>query len=375
MDFQGFRLDVERWRALAERNKAKQLELKAQLPFNPNSNPKSVEFYNKNGFKRIPNNQAETIEFFINKYPNTKAAECAKIALESKDYGHSASTYGMNFIQDFLEHESEGVDFILCNYWITGAKSGRMSADDPPMHQIPVRNTKAFRECFIARPNHKIVIIDWCQQEIGIQAFLAQDKKMMEIFNSGQSIYIRSAKEMLDKTITKSDPLYSEMKAVILGSDYGMSPQGLARKLNCSLDKAEELMNSFRKTYPQMYEYMDRQSDKKGVVKTVNGRKFHLNPYSEQCPRNAINSPTQGTGADMLKKSIARMHKEWKFDYPFAIVEVTHDEIGLDVPEEIAQNVADFTERIMVETANEMCHGMKFRVDKHITDNWAGAKT
>jgi DNA polymerase-1 len=153
-----------------------------------------------------------------------------------------------------------------------------------------------------------------------------------------------------------------------------MTPQGLARKLGCPLDEAEELMKSFKKTFPQMFEYMDRQREKRKFVTTICGRKSWLNPYSDQRERNAINSPTQGTGADMLKKSIARMHKKWKFDYPFPIVEVTHDEIGLDVPEAIAQKVADFTERIMVETANEMCGGMQFRVDKHICSAWSDAK-
>jgi DNA polymerase-1 len=289
-------------------------------------------------------------------------------------YGKRASTYGMDYIKDFLEWESEDVAFIYCNYWIIGTETGRFSATKPAMQTIPSRETKDFRECFIARPNHKLVIVDWCQQEIGIQAFLAQDKKMMGIFNSGEDIYIRSAKEMLGKTIEKSDPLRSKMKAVVLGTDYDMTPHGLARKLDCSLDEAEELMNSFKKTFPQMFEYMDKQREKRKFVTTISGRKSWLNPYSDQCERNAINSPTQGTGADMLKKSIARMHKEWKFDHPFAIVEVTHDEIGLDVPEEIAQDVADFTEQIMVETANEMCEGMQFRVDKHICDNWSEAK-
>ena len=374
MDFQGFRLDVERWKALAERNKAKQLELKAQLSFNPNSNPKSVEFYNKNGFKRIPNNQAETLEFFINKYPKTEAARCARLAIDSKKYGTWASRYGMSFITDYLEHESEGVDVIHCNYWITAAESGRMSADDPAMHQIPVRETKEFRECFIARPNQKLVVLDYSQQEVGCMAFLSQDKRLIDIFNSGQDIYIQMAKMLYNKNIEKSDPLRAVMKSVMLGIDYGMSVPGLATKAGITLDEAEETMITFRRKFPTLSDYMDIIMEKKKYVTTASGRKAWLNPYSGQCARNALNSPVQGTAADMLKKSIARMHKEWKFDYPFAIVEVTHDEIGLDVPEGIAQEVADFTERIMVETANEMCPGMKFRVDKHICGSWADAK-
>jgi len=86
--------------------------------------------------------------------------------------------------------------------------------------------------------------------------------------------------------------------------------------------------------------------------------------------RNAIN-PHSRKWWDMLKKSISEMHKLWNFNYPFAIVEVTHDEIGLDVPEKMAQGISNFVEAVMVETANEMCRGMSFRVDAHIIDNWS----
>jgi DNA polymerase-1 len=165
------------------------------------------------------------------------------------------------------------------------------------------------------------------------------------------------------------------MKSVMLGIDYGMSVPGLATKAGITLDEAEETMITFRRKFSTLSDYMDNVMQKKKYVTTASGRKAWLNPYSGQCERNALNSPVQGTGGDMLKRAISNMHKEWKFDYPFGIVEVTHDEIGLDVPEGIAQEVADFTERIMVETANEMCPSMKFRVDKHITDTWAGAKT
>lgn len=370
LDFQGIRLDVDAWRELAVRNKEKQLEADKLLPFNPRSNVVARNWYRKTGFKDIPNNQEDTLKKYVDKYPDTEAARLARIALTSKKHGTWASKYGMKFLENYVEWDGD-IAQIITDYWVIGAETGRMSASAPPMHGIPSRETQDFRKCFIARPGNKFIKADWSQQEIMIAAWHSQDKKMIEICNSGKDIYILMADVMYSKSISKSDPFRDVMKSVVLGSDYGLTKYGVARKCNISLDEAEAVINKFHKTFPGMAKYQERQKQESKQVFTKSGRRIHLNPYNKKCENNALNAPIQGGGADILKLSLSTLHRQWNFDYPFGVVEVTHDEIGLDVPEEITPQVVDATKEIMIDTANSIYPGMKFRVDVEIGNSWA----
>jgi DNA polymerase-1 len=214
--------------------------------------------------------------------------------------------------------------------------------------------------------------VDWSQQEVGIAAWHSGDKLLKQIFNSGQDVFVQCAKVMFDKTIEKSDPFRDRMKTIVHGADYGMEASGLARKENISIDEAEEMLDRFRKYFPTHARYIEHQRKNKKFVRTAMGRKAWLNPYSGQCERNALNDPIQGGGADMLKKSFATLHQEWNLDYPYPIVEVTHDEIGIDVPEGLVDKASELTRDIMVQTANSMYPGMNFRADITIGNSWAG---
>jgi DNA polymerase I-like protein with 3'-5' exonuclease and polymerase domains len=371
MDFMPIRIDVDKWRELAVYHKQKQDEADAQLPFNIRSRKKAREYLAGCGFKGLPNVQGETLLAYINRYPNTEAARLARIAQESENYGMLSSRYGLKFIDSYAE-KFDDIWGIVCDYNIIGAETGRMSASDPPLHGIPSRDTKVFRECFVARPGNKFIKLDYSQQEVAISAWHAQDKKLMGIYNSGQDVFIAAAKLMFNKDIEKSDPFRDNvMKPIIHGTDYGMTEHGLARKVGCSVDEAAEMIRVLHHTFPDLARYIDKQSKIKTKVYTAAGRRAWLNPYSDQCPNNALNDPIQGGGADLLKKSFARLHQEWDFDYPYPVVEVTHDEIGLDVPEHLVEPASKLAQDIMVQTANETYPGMKFRVGVTVKDSWS----
>ena len=124
-----------------------------------------------------------------------------------------------------------------------------------------------------------------------------------------------------------------------------------------------------------MAKWMDHQMEKTTYTLTVLGRRAWLNPYSNQCPRNALNNPIQGTGGDQLKQSTAEITRQV---VPFirehgegGIVAIPHDEIVLDAPEPIAKTVAEATSDIMRSVANKMCSGMSFRAEPKICRTWA----
>jgi len=371
LDFRGFRLDVEGWKSLAEDNKFHSKRLEEMLDFNPRSSQQVVAKLKTRGFKGIESSGADVLEKFIKKYPNTEAAEQSEIILECREYSTFASRYGKRWLDDYLEFFPDGTYGFVADYFIIGAETGRMAVRNPPLMQIPSRGTKIFREKFIARPNCKLVISDWSQQEVVILAYVTQDKALMDICNSTKDIYITMAKIMYNKDIEKSDPLRARMKTVVLGIDYGMTEYGLADKEGISKKEAAEVIYLFRQKFPKVADYLDKMEREKTIVHTVSGRKYWLNPYSTQCYRNALNSPIQGTAADMMKKAVSEIHRNWKWDFEFGIVNVIHDEIVLDVPEESAEEVRLFVQETMVRVANEICVGMHFKADACVADNWS----
>lgn len=374
MEFEGFTIDVDKWLALAERNRQRVTEIDATLPVNPRSPKQVMAILKQKGFKKLKNTQEDSLLEAIEKFSDTEAAELAKQMLASRGFSKRASTYGKTFLEKYGEQRPDGSTFIHCDYWVVGAETGRTSSSSPNMQNQP--NEVEFRECYIPRPGNVLVDCDYSQQEVGIAAYISEDKKMREIFNSGQDIYIRMAKEMYGKDITKGDPLRKRMKAVVLGTDYGMSEYGLAKKEKIPVEEAKGIIEKFKKTFPGMAKWMDKQMEKETCTYTILGRRAWLNSYSSQCPRNALNNPIQGSGGDQLKQSMAQITEELlpairKYGEG-GIVAIPHDEIILDVNEAIAEDIAKHTSEIMVDVANRMCQGkMRFRAEPKICASWA----
>jgi len=373
MDFMGFRIDTEAWITLAERNKQKSIDIDASLPFNIRSYKVSREYLSKRGFRGLPNTQESTIETWMLKYPDTEAAGLAAIALEGRKYAKRASTYGKSFVTNNVEKDLvHKVDVVFGDYNIIGAETGRLSCSSPNMQNIPSRDTQEFRRCFVARPRYKLVVADYSQQEIGIAAYISGDKNLLNIFNGGEDIYIKMAEVMYGKTITRDDPLRKRMKSVVLGTNYGMSAYGLAKKEKISEEEAEEFLHKFSHAFPDLAVWMVRQQFTKTCTRTVLGRKTWLNPYTSQHSRNALNNPIQGSAADMIKLALIELHKTWSYvELDFSVVAVIHDELVLDVPLSYAKPIAEFVKKATINAADKMCPGMNFRVDVSIGDTWA----
>ena len=300
---------VNAWEQLAISNRHRFDELQKELPFNSNSPQQIVACLRNCGFKDLKSSGKEELLRYIRKYPNTEAAGLAKKQLNAKEYSTRASRYGLKFLENMVENV-DGLDLVFSDWNITGAETGRMSASGG-MHNIPIRDTKDFRKCFIARPNHKLVVADYAAQEARITAYLTQDKRLIEIFKQGKTPYIEIGKEIFGKDIEKGSPEYSQMKSTFLGMDYGMSEYGLAKRENISKAEAIELIDGFFEILPGVKDWVENQKKLTKVTYTVSGRKAHLNYYSDQCERNALNNPHQGTAADITKKALGYIHYQW----------------------------------------------------------------
>lgn len=378
LDFQGFAIDVDSWTNLAVEHKRLQLEVDARLPLNPRSSTQVMAFLKRNGIK-AKNTEADTLQEIL----ESKADELSESAVSilqdvllSRMYGKRASTYGLSMIEEYLEKDGD-VDVICTNYHVIGAETGRTSSSNPNMQNIPIRDTKVFRKCFRARPGHKLVIVDFSSQEPCLTAYQSRDERLLEWIWAGKDIYIETAKEVFGMEITKDSPERKHMKSTILGGNYGMTEHGLARALKCDVKTAAEIIKKTRKTLPGLARYMDKQREEKRLVFTPFGRKIWLNPYSEQCERNALNSPTQGGAGDQMKAGMGILHQMWtaQFFTPFPCVAMVHDELVSDCPEETVDDNAAFIKQTLEKTATDMVKGVvPFRVDVFIGDTWADKK-
>lgn len=364
LDFMGFRVDVAAWEALAIENKRLADEAEQNIDFNPRSAQQIKKALSANGFKRLPDTQAATIDKFIKKYPDTKAAEIAKYVLQYKSVYTLHSRYGMKFIKPYMEQEND-YWVIHSDYSVTQAETGRTSARNPSMQNIPAREHPEFRKPWIARPGNKLIVADYSAQEPRIATSLSGDSNLISLCNSDEDLYTGIARIAHDKIIEKSDPFRDDMKIDVLAATYGQQPKD---------EEHEKRLKRFFAAFPQLHNWYQSQIRKKSYVQTISGRRIWLNPYSNQCSRNALNSPIQGTAADMMKRAIGRMHQEWEFDYPFAVVAQIHDECILDVPETIVKDVAMFVGNIMVSVGEEMCPGIKFRASAKIVNTWLEGK-
>lgn len=378
LDFKGFRINYDAWYTKGKRDEERATTLKASFgELNPDSPSQVREYLHTHGFKGIPNAQANTILEYIETFPEAKCVEIAKNILEYKEYSKPSSTYGLNWLHTYAEEESPGIWVVYGNYKQIGAETGRTACSDPNMQNIP--NDNEHRSLFIARPGNKLIIVDWSQQEPGISAYLSKDKNLLKANKAGDDIYIETANIFFGDKITKKDPRRKTMKSIFLGLSYGLSKWGLAARENISVEEAEALIERFFSIFSEFAGWAKKQRKIKKMVYTVLGRKVWLNPYTNQRERNALNAPHQGSGSDMMKLSINRIHNEWVDEvekrigckYPYAVVAEVHDEFILDVPELYVDEIADWVRKVSIEVAEEMCPGVKFRVGIEIGDNWS----
>lgn len=371
MDFKGFRLDVEAWKNLAIANENTAKTIKESLDFNPASPAQVKALLIKKGFKGLKDTQEKTLENAINKYPEKEAVGIAKKVLEYRMYAKRASTYGINFIDNYVEKEDD-VEVIHAGYWVVGTETGRTASSSPNMQNIIARETNEFRKCFIARPNHKLVIADMGQQELRDVAFLSQDKKLINLLqDKTQDVFVGMAKMMYKRNILENDPFRKQVKNTVYGVNYGMSADGFAERYDLTIEEAQSAIDLYFATFPELYSWVTMQKKQKHFVETIAGRRIWLNPYSDQCERNAVNAPVQGSAADQMKIALGNIHEKWNFPFPFCCVGYIHDELIFDVPEEYANGVGEFISKEMVDAAEAQCFGVPFIADFKVCGSWA----
>ena len=267
----------------------------------------------------------------------------------------------------------------------TLTSTGRLSSLNPNLQNIPIRtsNGKLIRKAFTARnKDHVLVSADYSQIELRVIASLSKDEDMIKAFNNNEDIHKSTASKVFNidlENVTKEQR--SHAKVVNFGIIYGVSAFGLSNQTDLSRSESKEIIDNYYKSYPKLKEFTSNQIEfarSNGYVKTLLGRKRHLNDINSRnaiirssAERNAINSPVQGTAADIIKLAMIKIDNELeKLKLKSKLILQVHDELIFDCPKGEIDIIKDMVQEKM---QNAYQLNVPLKVDVGDGYNWLEA--
>ena len=232
--------------------------------------------------------------------------------------------------------------------------TGRLSSTEPNLQNIPVRSDEGsrLRAAFTAAPGKVLVDADYSQIELRLLAALSGDEYMTDAFLKGEDIHKMTATRIFGVSEDEvTHKMRSSAKTVNFSIIYGISDYGLSNDLKISIAEASEIIKQYSRQFPGITAYLDglkEQGEKKGYAETMFGRKWILNELKSQNRnvknfglRVAMNTPIQGTAADIIKIAMNKVSKALEERFPEAkLVMQVHDELIIECPPEIADECA-----------------------------------
>jgi DNA polymerase-1 len=264
-------------------------------------------------------------------------------------------------------------------------ETGRLSSSDPNLQNIPIRSKrgKFIRAAFIPRDeNHVLVSADYSQIELRIMAAMSGDESMLAAFRNGADIHSETAARVYDVMPgLVTEEMRSNCKMVNFGIIYGISAFGLSQRLNISRREASNLIESYFKLYPKIKAFMESSIAKardKGYAVTILGRRRTLRDINSQnatarqaAERDAINTPVQGSAADLIKIAMIRVSNALKREGLKAkMILQIHDELLFDTPIDEVERVSEI---VKYEMENAMDLGVPLLVEVGSGKNWLEA--
>ena len=274
---------------------------------------------------------------------------------------------------------------IHCHFQQTVAQTGRISCTEPNLQNIPVRQElgRQIRKAFHAGDGKVLIGADYSQIELRILAHLSEDEALLSAFNNNEDIHRLTASRVLGIPYDQVTPNErAKAKAVNFGVIYGMSGFGLSEEIHTTRKEAEEYIREYFLKHPKVKEYLDSRIElarTKGYAETILGRKrlireisspnYMLRQFGE---RLAMNTPIQGSAADIIKLAMNKVYRELKDKYPGSrLILQIHDELIIEADTEDKEEIAALLRRSM-EEAVEL--SVKLTVDLNTSDNWYDLK-
>ena len=268
--------------------------------------------------------------------------------------------------------------------------TGRITSNEPNLQNIPIKGElgKKIRKAFVASPGTKLISADYSQIELRVVACLAEDKSMIEAFKNNEDVHTKTAAEIFHIQPEKVTPDHRRIaKSVNFGIVYGQSAYGLSQALKIDQSDAAKYISNYFDTHKGIKEYVNQMIKKAhevGFVETLFGYKrylpninSHMRSISDSEERMAINTPVQGTAAEILKLAMIELDKKlviMETDNPEncpRMLLTVHDELVVEAPLDQADMVAKLIKETM-ESVIKLCVPIVAEVG--IGSNWSEAK-
>ena len=329
--------------------------------------------------KKTKTGQYSTSEETLSKL--SKKHEIVTKILEWRSLQKLMSTY-INALPEQVDIKTKKIHSIFNQ---TNTSTGRLSSNNPNLQNIPIRtnNGKLIRKAFTSSDNNSVLIsADYSQIELRVIASMSGDENMINAFNNNEDIHASTAAKVFNIEIGKvTKEQRSHAKIVNFGIIYGVSAFGLSNQTNLNRSESKLIIDNYYNSYPALKEFMTNQINfarENGFVQTILGRKRFLNDINSRngmvrssAERNAINTPVQGSAADIIKLSMIKINEELKkHSLKSKLILQVHDELVFDVPQE----EVDLIKKIIIENM-ENAYKLKVPliVDLGIGNNWLEA--
>ncbi len=325
--------------------------------------------------KTGPSTDAQSLERLRDQWP-----EFLDPLLEYREVEKLRATYGEGLLAEVAPDGR-----IHATFNQTVARTGRLSSDQPNLHNIPVRSDigRQFRKAFVAAPGHQLLIADYNQIELRCIAHLAEDPGLVESFTSRRDIHTETASRVFSVepgSVTVDQR--SKAKMVSYGLAYGMEAYGLGQRLNIATEDAALILDAYFKAFPSVKAYMDgtvREARMRGYTETLFGRRRPIpdlqNPnyrMRQAAERQAMNAGIQGLAADIFKVALVRLDEALEAGgYASRIVLQVHDEVLVEVPDDERDAIETLTVDVMRAAAQ-----LRVPLEVNLTfgTTWAAAK-
>ncbi len=317
---------------------------------------------------------AEVLEKLAQEYP------LVSLILEYRQLTKLKSTYA-DGLSAFIGQDGR----IHGKFHQTITATGRISSADPNLQNIPVRTElgRQLRKVFVPKPGYVFLDADYSQIELRVLAHVSGDQQLIQAYREARDIHAITASQVFHVPLDQvSDLERRNAKAVNFGIVYGISSFGLSQDLSITRKEAQEYIEQYFKTYPGIKNFLDTavaDAKEKGYAVTLFGRRrpvpelksgnFMQRSFGE---RVAMNSPIQGTAADIIKIAMVRVHQELKkAKLDSRLILQVHDELLIEAKEEELDQVKEILKREMMGAAKLE---VPLEIDMHTGESWYDAK-
>jgi DNA polymerase-1 len=389
MEWRGIAIDTERLAELSREFGAELTEIEqaiyreAGVDFNINSTP------------QLRHILFDKLNLPVVKKTKTGPSADAEVLAQLADMGFEVPRLLLNY-RELTKLKSTYVDVlpqsvnpdtgrIHTSYNQTGASTGRLSSSDPNLQNIPVRTPRGqqIRQCFVPAPGSLFIVADYSQIELRVLAHLSQDPAFIGAFRRGGDIHRETAAIIFDAEVDAVTPeMRARAKTINFATIYGQGAFALSRQLGITQEEARAFIRLYFERFAGVRRFLDdtiARAKKQGYVETLFGRRryipelrdpnYNIRAFGE---RTAMNSPIQGSAADLIKVAMVRLHRAFgEASLGSAILLQVHDELVVEAPHEEVDRASDIVRRQMEGAA---ALSVPLVVDVGVGPNWLDAK-